>query len=121
MIAVASIDEPVLNVMSTRNGKLIKSFKAGPSDIWGIWGIAFSPDSKLIAVCTEESVEERHGKIRVWNVSSSKLLTEIVDEEVWGITAVAFSPGGLTLAAGKPSGELQFFAVSNNAPRSGTP
>ncbi len=113
LFAAASLDEAVLRVRSTRNGKLIRSFDTGTSDIWGI---AISSDSKRIAVCTEGAAEKQDGTVKVWDIPKGKLLTEIVDKEVWGGTAVAFSPDGRTLATGSPTGEIKFFDVPSDEP-----
>jgi WD40 repeat protein len=77
------------------------------------WGVAFSPDTKLIAVGGSHLGID--GTVSIWDVESG--------ENVWSrrvftspTTAITFSPDGSRLACGSLDGEIATFAAAAMAP-----
>src|SRR5204862_6824206 len=58
-----------------------------------IVGLAFSPDARMLAACTQYE-----GIIRIWSVETAKLLHEL-DAKAGQVNSIAFSPDGRTLAS----------------------
>ncbi|SIO60747.1 WD40 repeat [Singulisphaera sp. GP187] len=75
---------------ATRNGQAepVRTLFEGDDSIFAV---AFSPDSAHVAAAGSDRT------IRVWNVESGKLLTEIDDHADW-ILGLSFSPDGRLLA-----------------------
>ena len=63
-----------------------------PPGGYSLWGIAFSPDGRLLAVSGGKGPF-------VWNVTTGRLTASLADPGGDGGTAVAFSPDGKLLAA----------------------
>jgi WD40 repeat protein len=63
-----------------------------------VWSVAFSPDGKLLASCSDGGVD-RVGEIRLWDVATQKQVGMIRPAMV-ALRALAFSPDGKFLASG---------------------
>ncbi len=73
----------------------------------GAWGLAFSPDGRLLATghSDKDGMEFLPGDVKLWDTRTGKLIaTWPVPEESGGVRALAFAPDGKTLAG--PVGRL---------------
>lgn len=75
----------------TKTGKVLHEL-SGHKD-W-VFGIAFSPDGKLVAT----GGANKDATIKIWDVESGELKHNL--ENLGGINCLAFSPNGKTLACG---------------------
>jgi WD40 repeat protein len=67
----------------------------------GAWGVAFSPDGKLLATghSDKNNLDFMPGDVRLWDTRTGKLVaTWPVPSEAGGVRALAFAPDGKTLA-----------------------
>ncbi len=67
----------------------------------GAWGLAFSPDGRLLATghSNKNDLNFLPGDVRLWDTRTGKLVaTWPVPDEAGGVRALAFSPDGRTLA-----------------------
>jgi len=87
MIAVSSGKDVILYSAET----LTESFHWEPGATTG--SLSFSPDSRLLAAGS------RDGQVRIWEVSSGKLI-HAIDAHKKGVNRVAFHPDGAMLASG---------------------
>lgn len=65
-------------------------FRAGG----GITALAFSPDGKIIASCSNGNA------IRLWEAASGKQIRALMEDGLGNVNALAFSPDGKTLTTG---------------------
>jgi WD40 repeat protein len=84
------MDDRKAHLWDLATGKELRTF-AGTEE--GIWGLAISPDSKLLAV-------GERGAIRAWDITTGQLLWRLGS----GAFSLAFSPNGLFLATGENGG-----------------
>ncbi|WP_065963394.1 WD40 repeat domain-containing serine/threonine protein kinase [Streptomyces sparsogenes] len=66
--------------------------------VFGIPCLAFSPDGKLLAVCTDR------GELRLWDVAERRQVARIPGDPIRAVKSVAFSPDGKVLATGGGDG-----------------
>ncbi|MFV2066777.1 MAG: WD40 repeat domain-containing serine/threonine protein kinase [Pirellulales bacterium] len=75
--------------------------------VGGDWGVDFSPDGKLLAVCEEE-------RVTVWDVSDpNRGVKQHVLTTPAGISSVAFSPDGSILACACDDGLIRLWRVAS--------
>jgi WD40 repeat protein len=67
-------------------------------------GIAFSPDSKLLAACSADE-KSSGGQVYLWDLAAGKLLWQ-KEGNGCQVNAVVFAPDGKTLATGGYSGDF---------------
>ena len=87
-----------LRIWDASNGKLLHLWKVKDSVQAGeehlaANGIAFSPDSRSLAVAYSD------GMIRIWDLATGKTITELKGHRR-GVRSVAFAPNGQRLASG---------------------
>jgi WD40 repeat protein len=87
MVASGSGDNTVK--LWTLDGKLLKTFKGHTA---GIWGVAFSPDGKILA---SGSVD---GTVKLWKLDGTEITT--LRGHTAAIRQIAISPDGSFLASG---------------------
>lgn len=98
--------EHVVRLLDIASTKLISSFEY--RDGW-ISDLSFSPNGQRVAACGEGIAKksgQQFGFIRIWDVSSGRIIADIKRPDVWGVTAIAFAPDGRTLSAGLSDGRL---------------
>jgi WD40 repeat protein len=113
--ATASIDENVVRLWDTQDASKMRPLNGRPGVIWDV---AFSPDGRLLASCSEGQNKGRgdgrgRGLIEIWETGTGRALATFNDDSTWGITAVAFSPDGKTLASGDGDGNIKFWHVAS--------
>lgn len=84
----------IITLFTASDGKPLKSFKGG-------LGIAFSPDSTLLA-----------GGAQVWKIPSGETLLTLKDHPEYG-ASVAFSPDGKLLVSGSGDETIKVWLVSD--------
>lgn len=109
LLASSSHDRTV-KLWDTKTWQERARFEDHMGPVYG--GVAFSPDSKILAVATGHENEETYpGEVKLWDVARGEVVA------VWQklpseVQAVAFSPDGKTLAAGcfsYPRGKMRGF------------
>jgi WD40 repeat protein len=90
---------PGTTILDVVSRKEVTALKPGGSELCGV----FSHDGKMFAAgCV--------GQLRVWDVSTGKLLTNLRHEAV-AVWSLSFSPDGKTLASGGLTSRLRLFEV----------
>jgi WD40 repeat protein len=87
MVASGSGDNTVK--LWTLDGKLLKTFKGHSA---AIWGVAFSPDGKILASGSVDAT------IKLWKLDGTEITT--LKEHTAAIRQIAISPDGSFLASG---------------------
>lgn len=88
-----------------------------------VYALAFSPDSKIIAVGGLSNVYDRRtipadlvgstAFLHLWEAQSGRYLCSLNNPESAEISAIAFSPDGTLLATGNTSGSVQLWSLPN--------
>src|SRR6267378_1820129 len=78
-----------------------------PTVFWhaGVSGIAFSPDSKVLASASQD------GSLRLWDLTTGQQLRRLA-AHADGVRCVAFSPDGKTVATGGQDAGIHLWEVS---------
>jgi serine/threonine protein kinase len=118
--AIAIVRKPWLFAMRTRSTTPAEHGSGGASlGPWQlkqtlahnskVYALAFSPDDRLLATASSESVNDNKdfvSEVKLWNVQNGEL-KQTLPEESGGVLSVAFSPDGrlVATATGSVSGE----------------
>jgi len=93
-------------VWDVRTGKgfVFERHLSDNSRLYPVWGVAWSPDGKRLAVTVDE------GAVQLWDATTHKILTLLLahQEDGWSY-AVAWSPDGRMLASSRQSGLVQLW------------
>lgn len=92
------------------SNKMTGPYKKFESHFSGVYSISYSPDSKFLAVCGEDSSYKNF--IVIWNTSTGKAIKNL-EENIFNIYSVAYSPDGRFLAGG--GNYLQIWETSTGA------
>jgi WD40 repeat protein/Tfp pilus assembly protein PilF len=99
-LATGSFDGTV-KFWDPTTGEQIREFEAQQPKSWGVFGLAFSPDGRLLATCGKSGDDRK--AIKLWDLETSQdrtLLEPALDQPPSTFFSVAFSPDGKKLAAG---------------------
>src|ERR1019366_3437770 len=72
-----------------------------------VWGVAFSPDSRLVASSADDST------IKLWDAALGRLV-QTLHGHTAGIANVAFSPDGLRLASASDDQTVRLWKVGSS-------
>jgi RNA polymerase sigma factor (sigma-70 family) len=97
-VAAGNPSEKTIKVWDTGTGKLERTLKTGGAQPWPM---AFSPDSKLLAVGGQK--EDHSGQVQVWDAQNWKQKHDLKHDKY--VNSVAFTPDSKILASGS-GGEL---------------
>jgi WD40 repeat protein len=100
MLASAGSDGTV-RLWNPVTGKPVgAAIRTGVQSGRGVSGIAFSPDSKILATSSNSAGGGTFGEVRLWDLATSKPIGSPLETNVPnGVNGVAFSPDGTMLAA----------------------
>ncbi len=102
-----------VQVYSTSSGALIGSIPTSATN--GVFSVAFSKDSKLLAVGGQGIVDTKYAGIaEIWNVASISLNASFASSST-NVYSVAFSPDGSTLADGGDNGALELWSIASGS------
>jgi len=107
----ASQDMSMVRIHLASDGSFVRDLLIEDGDLWGI---AFSPDGKHLAVSGERSGVGESGFARVFRIDNGQTIASINVSDTWGVTAVAFTPDGESLAAGTAKGEVLIYSLGQN-------
>jgi WD40 repeat protein len=94
-------------VWNVATGRPVGAARHATSARYGVFGIAFSPDGKLLASA------EGDGTVRVWNPATGRPVGVALQTGARnGVNAVAFSPDGKLLASADADGTVWLWQVS---------
>ena len=88
MLASAS-DDKMVKLWDTATGKEIKTL-SGHTD--GVWGVSFSPDSKMLASASRDNT------VKLWDTATGKEIKTLTGHTST-VLGVSFSPDGKILAS----------------------
>jgi WD40 repeat protein/tRNA A-37 threonylcarbamoyl transferase component Bud32 len=77
---------------------------------FGVFGVAFSPDARIILTTSNEQSPPRRGELRIWDRATEKLLAPPWLYPGW-ILAAAFSPDSNRVLAGCSDNSAQLFDI----------
>jgi len=109
LLAVSSLRSPTVQLWSTTRWTLVSTINASlytnglDGSLFGVWGLAFSPDGRLLAVAGSDGIT------RLFSMPRHQV-TELCAEEDETMS-VAFSPDGHTLATGESDGNVYLWPV----------
>jgi WD40 repeat protein/serine/threonine protein kinase len=88
LLASGSLDKTV-RIWDSKTGELIQTFRDARYEIWGV---AFSPDGKLVAA------DGGNGILRVWDARSDRIALSRDKASLTNFEGIAFRPDGKVLA-----------------------
>ena len=109
-LLAAGWDGGDLQIIDLVARKVVKHWPAFPGDVSGqfgdgkFWGLAFSPDGKLLAGCSRGCNE-----VHVWETSNWELKFELFGHSNDRIESVTFSPDSQRLASGGCDGMIRLW------------
>jgi WD40 repeat protein len=87
-----------------------------------VWGVAFSPDGKLLAVDVDPNGvggfygQQRQGEVQLWDLESQRPTGRTIVPRAGTVFSLAFNKEGTLLATGSP-GQLDLWDVGTQARR----
>lgn len=108
-------DSPTVRLFDMSSGREAKNYKSVKS--WQ-WGVAFSNDSRLVAMGGGGSLDDWFGhkqadrSIQVWNVSTGRMLKRFSGHNA-AVLSVSFSPDGKSLASGSADKTIRFWNLED--------
>jgi WD40 repeat protein len=112
LLAMGCRDD-VVRLWSTDNGKFVRELGGDRQWDFGYRIGAFSPDGRTLAI-PSYSAREKVSKVRVWELASGKVRSELVDHPHWAV-ALAFAPDGRTLATSAPDSTILLWDMTGRA------
>jgi WD40 repeat protein len=95
-----------LKVWNMRRGELQRTIRADST----VWGAAFSPDGKRIAIGSGDPRDKALGKSTLWDFATGEVSQSTASRE-GGIVSVAVSPDGKTFLSGSYGGTVELRKV----------
>jgi WD40 repeat protein len=108
LLAIATIMGDV-SIHHLLDGTLIRQLERHPA---GIWGIAFSPDSTRLAICSSAS-DSPDGTVELWHVPSWTRMRLLSDPETGGGHSLAFSSDSQQLLVGHVDGQTRLWQIAD--------
>jgi WD40 repeat protein len=100
MVAVLTVFESSISVWNTASGSSLRTI----SESSAVRGIAFSPDSRLLATAGEDR------SVKLWNVVSGEIVRTLSGHSD-PVNTVAFSPDGRLLASGSADATVRLWSL----------
>jgi WD40 repeat protein len=99
-----------LGLWDSRTYKHLRSFEDSEANIYSTWGLAFSPDGKILASGQLASGMGEEGEIQFWDVASGQKL-----QRVKVAAPLAYSPDGALLAVRDGETGIKLWSVATGA------
>jgi WD40 repeat protein len=83
---------------------VFRASKKYPSHTNWVRAVAFSPNTRIIASCSDDCT------IKLWNVRTGKCCFSVEGHKNW-VSSIAFHPNGELLASGSQDGKIKFWRI----------
>ncbi|WP_243717327.1 protein kinase [Actinomadura sp. KC345] len=104
---------PAAHYISTRDESTTPTGEILNGHTGGVRSVAFSPDGKLLASCSNDET------VRLWDAATRRLVGRPLTGHTDSVGEVAFSPDGKLLAAGGSDATVRFWDVATHVPVGG--